>query len=181
MRTGQDVPILDDPHPVTVFIWVTILFHGLLKGRSQSPGHQLKRSTGRLRMLWLNPFGCGNCLPSYIVLSSVPLLSTVTMSLQFIWLPIRFIIGARSTLRSTFILYVRRLPWAKCEFYTFQLLHNLQTSSPRASLLLCSPTYDPVSTSLHPTLRLRGDARLLYSEPSTTCNLKPSLPPRRSR
>jgi hypothetical protein len=64
-------------------------------------------------------------------------------------------IGVQNTLRWTFILFVRWLS-ARFEFSMFRLVHSLQTSSPRDSLLLPSPTYAPVSTSSSLTLPLGG-------------------------
>ena len=146
MQTGQDVQILDDPHPAFVFIWVIILFLGLQKGRIQFPGLQLKQSTDPLHMLWLNRFGCASFLPNFIGLLIELLLSTVTTFQQFIWRPILFIIVARSTLKSTFISSARKLLLVKFEFFMSQQALNLLTSSPKDCQLHHSPTYVPVST-----------------------------------
>jgi hypothetical protein len=49
MQTGQVLWILDDPDPACVFIWMIILFLGLVKGRLQFLGLQLKPSTELLQ------------------------------------------------------------------------------------------------------------------------------------
>jgi hypothetical protein len=156
MQTGQDVQILGDPLLTIVFIWVTMLFLGLQKDRSRSPGPPLRLSIALLPMLLLKQFDFVSYSLSSIALLSAPQLSTVTIFPPSTWPLIQFNIDVLNTLRLIFTLFVRRWHSTKFVFCMFLQVHSLLIYSQRGSLPHHSLTFAPVSTSLNQTLTLRG-------------------------
>ena len=160
MQTGLVALILGDPRPDTVFFWVTICFHGLLNDRLRSPAHLPRLSIELLHMQLRRQFGFGNFWLNYIAPSSRRPLSIVIIFLRFTCPAIQYNIGGPNTLRSTFILFGKRLHWDKFEFFMCRLLRSSLTSSPKGWLLNHFQIFVSVSTLLNPTLTLRGDVRL---------------------
>jgi hypothetical protein len=83
VQTGLVVLILGDPHLDFVFIWVIMLFLGLLKGRLQFPGLLQRLNTELSHMMSLRPCGFVNFLLNSINLSTGLQLFIVTIFLQF--------------------------------------------------------------------------------------------------
>ena len=161
MQTGLVVLTLDDLHPAFVFIWVTILFLGLPKGRLQFPDRLQKLNTGLLLILWPRRCGSVSFWLSFIDQSSMQLLCIATIFLQSTWRPILFSIDAQSTSRLIFILFVKRLLLVRFGCFMFPLRLSLLTFSPRHCLLSCFKISVSVSTSSSLPLILQGDVRVV--------------------
>jgi hypothetical protein len=146
MQTRLVALILGNPHPDTMFFWVTICFHGLLNDRLRSLAHLQKPSIEPLHMRLLRQFGFGSFWLSYIAPSSRRPLYIVIIFLRFTCPAIQSSIGGQSILRSTFTSFGRKWHWGKFEFFMSRLQHSLRTSSPKAYRLSPFKIFVSVST-----------------------------------
>jgi hypothetical protein len=156
MQTRQVVHTLEDPHLVTVFVWVIILFHGLPKATLLFLGPQLKRSIVWWLILWLERFGYVNFSWSYIDQLSVLLL--------LLWQHLSSLHGVQSSTTSSNLTHwdwhsfcsrescIRRGSRSSCS-NKCTICWYLHQGFPTASFTDILPT----STSWRPTLTLRGD------------------------